>query len=363
MSIEFIGMIATQERSETVAPSGPLVNPRFTADFARAHEQAGFDRVLIGYGAGSPEGWGVANAALRATEYLKVLIAHRPGFVAPTLFARQATTLDQFTGGGRLGVHIITGGDEIDQRRDGDFLSHDERYRRTGEFLHIVRSLWAESGPLDFTGEFYRVEGAVNRVRPATASGIRLYFGGASEAAVSVGVQHADVYMLWGEPLADIRQRLDTLRTASAAVGRQLSFSVSLRPILAPTAALAWQRAEAIAETTAARREDFLGLRAVKDNTSVGSRRLREAAAQADVHDERLWTRVAGITGAAGNSTALVGTPEQVAESLLRYVDLGISTILIRGFDPLQDAIDYGRELLPLVRGEVARREQQAVPA
>jgi alkanesulfonate monooxygenase len=243
MSIEFIGMIATQERSETVAPSGPLVNPRFTADFARAHEQAGFDRVLIGYGAGSPEGWGAANAALRATEYLKVLIAHRLGFVAPTLFARQATTLDQFTGGGRLGVHIITGGDEIDQRRDGDFLSHDERYRRTGEFLHIVRSLWAESGPLDFTGEFYRVEGAVNRVRPATASGIRLYFGGASEAAVSVGVQHADVYMLWGEPLADIRQRLDTLRTASAAVGRQLSFSVSLRPILAPTAALAWQRA------------------------------------------------------------------------------------------------------------------------
>ncbi|MBV8717367.1 MAG: LLM class flavin-dependent oxidoreductase [Chloroflexi bacterium] len=344
-----------------IAPEGPFINPDFTARFAQAHEQGGFDRILIGYGAGWAEGWGVANAALRATDRLKVLIAHRPGFVAPTLFARQASTLDHITGGGRVAIHYITGGDEIDQRRDGDFLSHDDRYRRTGEFLTIVRRLWSEGGPLDFAGEFYRVEGAIDAVRPATPGGIPVYFGGASEAAVRVGAEHADVYMLWGEPLADIADRLATLRGAAAEFGRTLRFSVSLRPILGPTEAKAWARAEAIAETTAQRRDAFLGHRVNKEDTSVGARRLREAAAVSDVHDERLFTRVAAITGASGNSTALVGTPEQVAESLLKYVDLGFSTILIRGFNPLQDAADYGRELLPLVRAGMARREREPV--
>jgi alkanesulfonate monooxygenase len=69
-----------------------------------------------------------------------------------------------------------------------------------------------------------------------------------------------------------------------------------------------------------------------------------------------LWTEIAALTGAQGNSTGLVGTPEQVAESLLEYYDIGITTFLIRGFDPLDDAVAYGRELLPLVRQEVARR-------
>ena len=90
---------------------------------------------------------------------------------------------------------------------------------------------------------------------------------------------------------------------------------------------------------------------------SVGSQRLLAAAAEGEVLDKRLWTAVAAATGARGNTTALVGTPEQVAESMLAYYDLGVTTFLIRGFDPLEDAIDYGRELIPLVRSEIARRE------
>jgi alkanesulfonate monooxygenase len=91
----------------------------------------------------------------------------------------------------------------------------------------------------------------------------------------------------------------------------------------------------------------------------VGSQRLLAAAAQGKVLDKRLWTEIAALTGAKGNSTALVGTPEQVTESLLDYHDAGISTFLIRGFDPLEDALQYGRELIPLVRAEVERRAAQ----
>jgi alkanesulfonate monooxygenase len=361
MPVEFIGMIATQEASEILPAQGPPIDPDFTARFARAHEDGAFDRVLIGYGSRWPDGWMVANHAVRATSQLKILLAHRPGFVAPALTARQAVSFEHLTGGGRLALHIITGGDEADQKREGDFLNHDERYQRTGEYLHILRRLWESAEPFDFSGAHYRLEEASLPVRPM--QGIPLYFGGASAPAVEIGARYADVYMLWGEPLALAAERLQALRAAAARHGRTLRFSLSVRPILAATEQAAWARADEIAELALAQRARFLGARGRRDDTSVGSARLRAAAVEADVHDQRLWTRVAAITGAAGNSTALVGTPEQVAIALLKYVDLGIDALLVRGFNPYQDAVEYGRELLPLVRGEIARREAAATTA
>jgi alkanesulfonate monooxygenase len=79
------------------------------------------------------------------------------------------------------------------------------------------------------------------------------------------------------------------------------------------------------------------------------------------VYDERLWMKVANLTGAAGNSTALVGTPEQVAEAMLRYYDLGITTLLLKGFDPLADAVEFGEKLLPLVREGAQLRDAAGV--
>lgn len=72
--------------------------------------------------------------------------------------------------------------------------------------------------------------------------------------------------------------------------------------------------------------------------------------------DRRLWTGIAALVGGGHNSTALVGTAEQVADALLDYYDLGVDSFLIRGFDPLNDAVEYGRELIPLTREKVAAR-------
>ena len=189
-------MVGTKEVSESRGSfDGPPVDPGYLARFAQAHEAAGFDRVLIGYHATGPDGFAVAAHVLNATTRLKVLIAHRPGFVAPTLVARKLATLDQLTGGGRVAIHHITGGDELDQKRDGDFADHDRRYARTAEFMGLLRRELTAAEPFDHDGEFYRVRGAYSYVRPATADGIPLYFGGASPAAISVGAEHADVYM------------------------------------------------------------------------------------------------------------------------------------------------------------------------
>jgi len=105
------------------------------------------------------------------------------------------------------------------------------------------------------------------------------------------------------------------------------------------------------------------GDRTLPNPEAVGAQRLVDFARQAEVHDKRLWTPIAAAVGGAGNTTALVGTPEQVAESLIDYYDLGVTTLLIRGFDPLHDAIEYGRELIPLVRREVARRDHDRAAA
>src|SRR5919199_169910 len=117
MPVEFIGMIATQEQSEILPRQGPVVDPAFVRAFCQAHEAGGFDKVLIGYSAARPDGLQVAAYAAAHTERLHFLIAHRPGFVFPTVAARAFATLDQFTEG-RIALHTITGGSDAEQRRD-----------------------------------------------------------------------------------------------------------------------------------------------------------------------------------------------------------------------------------------------------
>jgi alkanesulfonate monooxygenase len=372
MPVEFIGMISTRDQSEIRRSREPVIDRDYVRRFARAHEDAGFDRVLIGYGSSQPDGTQVAAYAAAHTDRLGFLVAHRPGFVAPTLAARTFATIDQFTGG-RIAVHIITGGNDGEQRRDGDHLAKDERYDRTGEYLDIVKQAWTSDAPFGYHGRYYQVEDFYAEVRPAQQPRIPVYFGGSSDAAYRVGGRHADVYALWGEPLAETAEQIASVRAAAAAAGRVTDprISVSFRPILGPTEELAWQRAHQTLATTRANIEDFQGQwrrpaagLGGAEPQNRGSQRLLAAAAKGELHDRALWTPLAAATGAAGNSTALVGTPETVAQALLDYVDIGVTTLLIRGYDPYDDAIDYGRYLLPLVREEVGRRDRQrAVPA
>jgi len=394
MPVEIIGMVGTRDASEIKGPlvdgpvvdwmDGPVVDRDYLIDISHAHDDGGFDRVLVGYGAVAPEAWTVAAAVLHHTKNLKVLVAQRPGIMEPVVMARLAATLDQLTGGGRIAIHFITGGDEADQRREGDFIPHDRRYQRTAETMTITRRLWSEETPFDFEGEFFRYEGAFSSVKPVTPGGIPMYFAGASAPAIEVGAAQADVYAFWGEPREAVANRISAITKAAGNFGRTLRYSLSLRPIIADTEDEAWQKAEWIAEKTAERielakervssnKEMYRGLggeriatysvdRDTGGTTSVGRRRLIEMSSEKDIFDERLWMKVANLTGAAGNSTALVGTPAQVAEAMLRYYDLGITTLLLKGFDPLADAVDFGERLLPLVRAGAARRDDARLP-
>jgi alkanesulfonate monooxygenase len=354
MSVEIIGMIQSQKQSEIHPLRGNPVDRDYVRAFAQAHEAAGFDRILVPHHSTSPSATLTIAYAASVTERIHFMLAHRPGFTAPTLAARQIATLDQFSGG-RLAVHFISGGSDDEQKRDGDYLGHDERYARTDEYLQILRRIWTEDKPFDHAGTYYRFERGYSEVKPVQQPHVPIFFGGASPAALEVAGKHADVYALWGESLDQVRDLIARVRAAAALHGRQPRFSVSFRPILAQTEEAAWARAERILAETRRLRE-AAGQGVGSPLQSEGARRLLEAAARGPRVDKRLWTELAQLIGARSNSTALVGTPEQVADALLDYYDLGVTTFLIRGFDPLEDATEYGRELIPRVRELVAAR-------
>lgn len=355
MPVEMIGWIAPRVSSEVLAPQGPPFNADVIATTARVHERADFDRVLIGYFSDAPDGFLVGAHAATITTRLGLLLAHRPGFVAPTLAARKLATLDQLSNG-RLAVHIIAGGSDADQARDGDFTDHAGRYRRVSEYIQLLQRTWTSTAPFDHSGEFYRISGAYSDIRCKQAPHIPIYGGGGSNAAIQALARHVGHYMLWGEPLRETAGFMQLVRDAAIAAGRPPPrFSLSTRPILAETDDEAWDRARDILRRVKERR----GAAAPPKPENLGSQRLLSAAAASEVHDTCLWMKLAEATGARGNSTALVGAPDTVAKALLAYYKLGASSLLIRGYEPLEDAEQYGAELIPIIRRLVAETDAQ----
>jgi alkanesulfonate monooxygenase len=196
--------------------------------------------------------------------------------------------------------------------------------------------------------------------RPAGGT-IPVSIGGSSDEAYRVGGALGDIFGLWGEPLAETREQMDRVAAQARLAGRTdvPRTWVTFRPIVAETDELAWEKAHATMAVVDHTHKSGGFLRAaLRDGPpqNVGSQRLLEIAARGEVRDRALWMRPAQITGATGASTALVGSYETVAAAILDYVDLGADLVSIRGYDNLNDAIDYGRYVLPLVRSELAHR-------
>jgi alkanesulfonate monooxygenase len=315
MPVEMIGWIAPRVSSEIIPPSGPPFDPEVIAETARIHERAGFDRVLIGYFSDAPDGFLVGAHAAAVTERLGFLLAHRPGFVAPPVAARKLATLDQLSQG-RLAVHIITGGSDADQAKDGDWTDHAARYCRSAEYLAVLRRIWTEPAPFDHQGEFYRTRGTYSEIRCRQQPHIPIYGGGGSDAAIRALAPHVDVYMLWGGPLKDTAVFMDRVRREAALFARNPSFSLSTRPILAATEGKAWDRARAILDRVLAPRA---GAPPPK-RQNIGSQRLLEAAAEAEVHDTCLWTPLAVRDRCSGELDSACRHPRGGRESDARIL-------------------------------------------
>ena len=358
MPVEMIGWVTPQIESEVFPTRVPVFDHCVIERAAKLHENSGFDRALVGYFSDAPDGFMVAAHAATVTKRLGFLMAHRPGFIAPTVAARKFASLDHLTHG-RAAIHLIAGGSTAQQAMDGDFVDHDGRYTRMREYIGLMEQTWTETEPFNHEGEFYKVTQAHSTIRCLQQPRIPIFGGGGSPAAIDALAPIVDVFMLWGEPLAVTAEFMQRVRTAAGTInGERITFSVSTRPILGSSEDEAWSRAYDFLERTRV----LHGELARREVENVGSKRLLDLARKGAVHDSCLWTEIAAATGAYGNTTALVGTPETVALALFEYYKLGATRLLIRGFDPLADAEDYGRELIPRLRELVADHDRQTKP-
>src|SRR6478752_5649535 len=233
MPIEFLGMGATNDGSETRPRTGPSFDRDYTVRLARAHEETGWDRVLTAYSSASPDPAQAAAYIACHTEQLQLLLAHRPNLSIPTFAAKTVATLDQISDG-RLTLHVITGGND-----------HDERYSRTLEYIQILKQAWTSHEVFDHHGPHYDFDDFVLDVFPVRQPHPEISFGGSSDAAYDVGAA-----------VADTAEQIATIRARAAAAGRTTPprIQVAFRPILGPTEEAAWDKAHQVVETIARRR-------------------------------------------------------------------------------------------------------------
>lgn len=256
MPVEFLGIAATADGTETTASSTAAFDRDYTLKLARAHEDHDWDRVLFAYGSGSPDPAPAAAFIASRLDRLQILLAHRPNVSYPTFAAKTFATLDRISDGSTT-VHFITGGNDHEQQREGDFLTKDERYDRTREYIRIVKKAWTSREPFDHEGTHYRFHDFVSDVFPVQAPRPGVSFGGSSEAAYAAGGAEADIYCLWGEPLARTAEQIERVLEAAKQAGRADAprIQVAFRPIIAPTEELAWEKAHRTVAAIKARRE------------------------------------------------------------------------------------------------------------
>jgi alkanesulfonate monooxygenase len=319
----------------------------YLTQIARAADDLGYGGVLLPTGRSCEDAWAVASAMLPSTRRLKFLVAIRPGIVSPTAAARLTATVDRLSSG-RLLINVVTGGDPAEAEGDGVFLSHDERYAATHEFLHIWRRVLQQE-TVDFAGKYLSVRGAKVIYPPLQKPYPPLYFGGSSEAAQELAAEHIDVYLTWGEPPRAVAQKIADMKRRAAKFGRTLRFGIRLHVIVRDTTEDAWRAANDLLRhvddrTIALAQQSFARL------DSEGQRRM--SALHNGQRDKlevspNLWAGVGLVRGGAG--TALVGSPEVVAERMLEYRELGIETFILSGYPHLEEAYRTAEALFPLL--------------
>lgn len=334
---------------------GRPVDLAYLQQVALAADNLGFYGVLIPTGKSCEDSWLVASALAPMTRRLRYLVAVRPGLQPPTLAARMATTLDRLSEG-RLLINVVTGGDPVENKGDGIFLNHSERYEVTREFLDVYSRLM-RGEKVDYQGEHIQVEGAEVLFPPVQENGPPLYFGGSSEAAIDVAAQQIDTYLTWGEPPAQVAEKLTVVRERAESRGRKLEYGIRLHVIVRETE----EEARAAADKLIAHLDDDTIAQAQKIFARMDSAgQARMSALHNGSRDNlyiatNLWAGVGLVRGGAG--TALVGSPQQVAERIREYQALGVTNFILSGYPHLEEAHRVAELLLPLL--PLAHGQQQ----
>jgi len=353
----YIGVKAEREPSQ-----------QYFVEVAQAAEEAGYEFALIPAGGDCWDGWIVGSWVASATKKLKPLIAMRPGLISPVLAARMASTLDRMSGGRAL-INVVTGHYPADLKATGDPLhgSHDERYERTKEFLEVVKGVWqqpADEGQgFNFAGKHYEVEGGVSKPVPLQVPHPQLYFGGSSVAGKRVAAETADVYLMWTEPLDWIKGQIAEMETYLAelkekkGIERELRYGIRAQVVVRESEEEAWAAAWNILSKVDPELLQVKEKQHTKTDATNQKRQMDLFSGSKDqnyVIGPNLWSGLSAIRG--GGAVTFVGTPEQVSDRLIEFIDAGVTSFILSGYPHLEEAKISGELLLPLVKRKLAAK-------
>ncbi|GAB2463928.1 FMNH2-dependent alkanesulfonate monooxygenase [Comamonas humi] len=364
MTIQVFWFLPTHGDSRYLgsAEGARTVDLAYLQQIAGAADALGYEGVLIPTGRSCEDPWVVASSLIGATRQLKFLVAVRPGLHQPALAARMAATFDRLSGG-RLLVNLVTGGDRSELEGDGVFLDHAARYEQSEEFIRIWREILAHSHrgqSFDYDGKHLQVQGAKLLFPPVQRPHPPVWFGGSSEAAHALAAEQTERYLSWGEPPAAVAQKIHDVRQRAAALGRQVEFGIRLHVIVRETEEEAWRAADALIsrvdDATVQRAQqafahmDSEGQRRMAALHAKGTSRSRQALEISP----NLWAGVGLVRSGAG--TALVGSPQQVADRIREYADLGIGAFIFSGYPHLEEAHRFAELVFPLLPRRVRQQ-------
>ncbi len=309
----------------------------------RQAERYGIESMLMAIGFTRPDPTLLSVALGRQTESVKFMIACRSGLISPTYFVQQVNSASTLIDG-RICLNMVCGHSPDELRYYGDFLNHDERYRRTDEFLSVCHGLW-NSEEVNFRGDFYRIEGGRIRTPFCSANGRRgpeIYIGGNSKAAAGLAVKHASCLWRFPDPPDRIAESVGPVLAAGTEVG--LLASIISRPARGQALAAAEALIADLGSEQKQRQERYAAI-----SDSVGFQTTHRRSRDFDPWlTDTLWTGAVPYMGPP--SIALVGSHREVAEAILDYKKVGISQFLFLGWNVDEDLRNFGEGVLPLVR-------------
>jgi alkanesulfonate monooxygenase len=320
--------------------------PDFDAyvEFCRQAEECGIESLLTAFGFHRPDPIVMAAALGMMTTRIKFMVAVRSGIMSPTAFVQQVNSVSALTNG-RICLNVVAGHTPREQAFYGDFLSHDERYDRTDEFLTVCRAFWQGDGDVNFTGEYYRIEnGRLNTpfVAPDRTSP-EIFLGGGSTQAEALAIKHADCW--WRLP--DSPERLGPRIRPILEAGTEVGLLISL--LARPTREQALRDAYAMIESLgSAPRKTHKEFEQKSDSVAFKSSFALAEATESDWLTPTLWTGAVPLLGAV--ALALVGSADEVADAMIEYKQIGVSQFLLMGWPDLEEMTFFARAVLPRVR-------------
>ncbi|MFC4101544.1 dimethylsulfone monooxygenase SfnG [Paenibacillus xanthanilyticus] len=318
------------------------------ARYAKLAEEAGFDyallqtRFIASYGAENQlEAITLASALAAVTSKLKLIAAVLPGLWQPGPVAKVITTLDQISRG-RAAVNIVSGWFKGEFHGFGEpWLDHNERYRRSEEFIRVLKQLWTQD-ETDFRGDFYRINGAPHKPKPYVVPPV--FQGGNSAAAREMAARVSDWYFMNGNTVEGFRAQIEDVTRLAAAHGRKLKFGANAFVI--------------VRDTEEEARQALRDIIAHADPEAVeGFRSQVQFAGQASPEREGMWANSNFddlVQYNDGFKTGLIGTPAQVADKIMQLKSIGVDLVLAGFLHYEEDIQAFGEKVLPLVRAKEA---------